>query len=38
MKHSPAPIDRSWIQDVLEYVLALSLIVIFIAVLISRVG
>ena len=36
MKQSTKPIDRSWLEDVLEYVIALALIVISIAVLISR--
>lgn len=38
MKQSTKPIDRSWLEDVVEYVLALALIVFFIAVLISRQG
>jgi hypothetical protein len=38
MKHSPTPIDRSWIEDVLEYLFALALIVLFVAVFIARGG
>lgn len=38
MKQSTKPIDRSSLEDVVEYVLALVLIVLFIAVLISRGG
>lgn len=38
MKNSPTPVDLSWIQDVLECVLALAFIVLFIAVFIARGG
>ena len=38
MKQSTKPVDRSGLEDVVEYVLALALIVLFIALLISRGG
>lgn len=38
MKQSTKSVDRSWLEDVVEYVLALALIVFFIAVLIARGG
>ena len=38
MKHPSTPIDRSWLEDVLEYLFALALMVLFVAVFIAQGG